>query len=281
MRRMLSTREAQIQLKFMGYAVGTIDGINGAKTRAAVVAFQRGHKLYADGVVGKNTSASILANYNWHWKHDSRNLLIQRVLKYFGYYGGRLDGIIGNQSKSAIKSFQSQHKLTADGIVGNLTWNSLVYTFKVHYKTDGVRRTASVSTSSSGGGVTINGYKITVGSSQLSSHFSRKEFICKHCGHLSHAIDPYLIADLEKMRAHFGRPITITCGLRCVAYNNSLVKKGWAIRNSKHVYGKAADIYMPGVSKQSIINYWYTLPHAHYAYTNNSNMGNAVHVDVA
>ena len=53
-------RALQIDLKALGYACGTADGIFGAKTSAAVVAFQRDHGLEVDGIVGKKTRAALM-----------------------------------------------------------------------------------------------------------------------------------------------------------------------------------------------------------------------------
>jgi len=50
----------QRQLAALGFPVGAIDGVAGAKTRAAVLAYQRSHDdLVADGVVGPATLASL------------------------------------------------------------------------------------------------------------------------------------------------------------------------------------------------------------------------------
>ena len=51
----------QFLLKAKGYDVGNVDGIFGAKTLAAVKAFQKAHGLSVDGIVGKNTWTKILA----------------------------------------------------------------------------------------------------------------------------------------------------------------------------------------------------------------------------
>ena len=54
---------------------------------------------------------------------------IQKALKSAGYYDGALDGKIGPGTRKAIKAFQKDNGLTADGIVGRSTWNKLqVYT---------------------------------------------------------------------------------------------------------------------------------------------------------
>lgn len=47
---------------------------------------------------------------------------VQSALKNAGYYSGNIDGKIGNNSQKAIKSFQEDHDLKADGIVGQKTW---------------------------------------------------------------------------------------------------------------------------------------------------------------
>ncbi len=48
-------KEVQRRLKNWGYYTGNVDGIFGAGTRAAVIAFQKKNGLTADGVVGKAT----------------------------------------------------------------------------------------------------------------------------------------------------------------------------------------------------------------------------------
>ncbi|MFA6600314.1 MAG: peptidoglycan-binding domain-containing protein [Candidatus Omnitrophota bacterium] len=50
---------------------------------------------------------------------------IQRALKNAGYYQGTVDGKIGAQSEAAIKAFQKDNDLEADGICGRNTWAKL------------------------------------------------------------------------------------------------------------------------------------------------------------
>lgn len=52
-------RTVQTKLKRWGYYTGAIDGIYGAKTKAAVKAFQRKNGLTADGIVGPKTAAAL------------------------------------------------------------------------------------------------------------------------------------------------------------------------------------------------------------------------------
>ncbi|RKH66465.1 NlpC/P60 family protein [Corallococcus llansteffanensis] len=53
--------ELQQLLTKAGFSVGSADGVFGAKTKAAVVAFQRSHQLVADGIVGARTWAELRA----------------------------------------------------------------------------------------------------------------------------------------------------------------------------------------------------------------------------
>ena len=46
---------------------------------------------------------------------------IQRRLKKWDYYNGSVDGIYGNKTKNAVKKFQKNNNLTADGIAGKAT----------------------------------------------------------------------------------------------------------------------------------------------------------------
>ncbi len=59
-------KEVQRRLKLWGYYNGSVDGVFGAGTKAAVVAFQKKNGLTADGVVGKSTykALGMTASYN-------------------------------------------------------------------------------------------------------------------------------------------------------------------------------------------------------------------------
>jgi len=71
----------------------------------------------------------------------------------------------------------------------------------------------------------------------LSAHFSRAEFKCRHCGHL-HGPEPRLVAVLEAIRSLSGKPLPVVSGYRCSVHNRAV---GGASR-SRHMLGDAADI---------------------------------------
>jgi len=50
---------------------------------------------------------------------------VQTALKNAGFYDGKIDGVKGNQTNSAIKAFQKANGLRADGVVGPRTWDLL------------------------------------------------------------------------------------------------------------------------------------------------------------
>jgi peptidoglycan hydrolase-like protein with peptidoglycan-binding domain len=50
---------------------------------------------------------------------------LQTALKNAGFYNGKIDGKIGPGTKAAIIEFQRSKGLTADGVVGRKTWDTL------------------------------------------------------------------------------------------------------------------------------------------------------------
>jgi uncharacterized protein YcbK (DUF882 family) len=88
-------------------------------------------------------------------------------------------------------------------------------------------------------------------------YFKRREFACK-CGKCGgHPVEPSwdLIEVLEKIREHFGAPVTVNSGVRCATHNKNV---GGATY-SQHLYGTAADIVVKGVSPAKVAEYAETL----------------------
>ena len=51
--------------------------------------------------------------------------IAQEHLANLGYYTGAIDGVMGKQTKDAIKRFQREHSMKADGVLGNRTNRAL------------------------------------------------------------------------------------------------------------------------------------------------------------
>ncbi|MGL4843956.1 MAG: D-Ala-D-Ala carboxypeptidase family metallohydrolase [Aeromonas veronii] len=76
----------------------------------------------------------------------------------------------------------------------------------------------------------------------FSPSFKRSEFACRcKCG--TDTVDHELISVLERLRAHYGKPIIITSGQRCTAHNRAV---GGSPKSS-HLTGRAADFYVKGI----------------------------------
>lgn len=86
----------------------------------------------------------------------------------------------------------------------------------------------------------------------LSAHFHLGEFAChgrECCTQVQ--VDPQLVAWLEQIRQHFGKPITVTSGYRCPAHNGKI---GGATA-SYHTRGMAADIVVQAVAPAAVAAY--------------------------
>lgn len=93
------------------------------------------------------------------------------------------------------------------------------------------------------------------GNKKLSANFAVKEFHCKD-GSDPIFIDDELVTLLQKIRDHFGKPVHINSAYRTAAHN---AKQKKASKYSQHLYGKAADIWIEGVSVDTLAAYAETL----------------------
>ena len=126
-----------------------VDGAFGSNTAYAVKAYQADQKLSADGIVGSATWKALLgasaASKSGTYAVVTLNYLaasgytnpavqiktVQRILNALGYKGkdGKalsIDGAFGRNTSYAVKAYQTASKLTADGVVGSLTWKALL-----------------------------------------------------------------------------------------------------------------------------------------------------------
>lgn len=87
---------------------------------------------------------------------------------------------------------------------------------------------------------------------QISKNFQYKEFDCQGRGCCSTTvIDEKLVEYVQRIRDHFGKPITITSPYRCEVHNRRV---GGATK-SYHMQGRAADIVVQGVSSREVAKY--------------------------
>lgn len=71
----------------------------------------------------------------------------------------------------------------------------------------------------------------------LSQHFDKAEFRCRHCGVVKTPPSTF-IAKLEALRRRAGRALPVLSGYRCAVHNRAVGGK----RFSRHRVGDAADI---------------------------------------
>lgn len=93
------------------------------------------------------------------------------------------------------------------------------------------------------------------GTKKLSTDFKVREFRCKD-GSDPIFIDSELVEVLQKIRAHFGKAVNINSAFRTASHN---AKQKNASKYSQHLYGKAADIWIAGVSVDTLAAYVETL----------------------
>jgi len=85
---------------------------------------------------------------------------------------------------------------------------------------------------------------------KISEHFTRHEFACR-CGCGFDTVDVYLVDILEMVRHHFGKPVIISSGCRCVFHNE---REGGA-HKSQHLLGRAADIIVADTEPDDVADY--------------------------
>jgi GH25 family lysozyme M1 (1,4-beta-N-acetylmuramidase) len=60
------------------------------------------------------------------WDKGSVVVLAQKALVHEGY-GLKVDGLFGDKTAATVIQFQTEHSLTADGIIGRKTWSKLLF----------------------------------------------------------------------------------------------------------------------------------------------------------
>ncbi|MBQ8200416.1 MAG: peptidoglycan-binding protein [Clostridia bacterium] len=158
----------QTRLLELGYLTGTVDGVFGSATGAAVAAFQLRNGLSADGVAGTKTykklfSSNAIAAANASTPTPSVSVptvpqrvlyegctgedvkLVQNRLKALGYLTGSVDGKYGPATAAAMSAFQEKNGLTVSGMGDTATYDVL---FSLYAITAGGVQAGSSSTES-------------------------------------------------------------------------------------------------------------------------------------
>ena len=160
--RIIQRQLTRIAKNYPAFGKPGTDGVFGAATEASVKAFQKHFNLAADGVVGRSTwykisyiyvSVKKLAELTSEGEEPTGS---QDTITGSGYPGTPLrrgdrgnsveqmqfwlqqlaefdpglrdlavDGIFGSGTEAAVKAFQREFGLTADGVVGPATWQKL------------------------------------------------------------------------------------------------------------------------------------------------------------
>ena len=136
-----AVKDLQTKLKKLGFYNAYVDGSYGDTTVAAVKAFQKKYNLTADGVAGSETLKKLDSAYkNADSDKDDDSLRkgatgsavkdLQTKLKKLGFYNAYVDGSYGDTTVAAVKAFQKEYNLTADGVAGSETLKKLDSAYK-------------------------------------------------------------------------------------------------------------------------------------------------------
>ncbi|MGN6169277.1 MAG: peptidoglycan-binding protein [Solirubrobacteraceae bacterium] len=128
--RVRRVQTVQRHLGWLGFEPGPADGQYGPLTEGAVKRFQEANKLPVDGIVGRATVDALRASIARRPSSDriDRVKALQRRLLLLGLEPGPVDGRYGPQTAEAVKRFQEENDLPADGIVGPATQRALQQT---------------------------------------------------------------------------------------------------------------------------------------------------------
>ena len=134
-------RYVQSLLAQNGFDPGAVDGVAGAATKNAILRAQKSLGLPMDGIAGSQTIAALEGNVAVSTpaatasttvtetpvtaNSSAEVMNLQKLLADRGFYKGAIDGIMGEQTRTAIISAQKAYNLTADGVAGEQTLAAL------------------------------------------------------------------------------------------------------------------------------------------------------------
>jgi peptidoglycan hydrolase-like protein with peptidoglycan-binding domain len=140
-------RDAQRQLKALGFNPGAVDGNFGSQTEAALRAYQHAYRLPETGRLDEASVRSLLPEQMATSPAPSdlsdrkqmatspapidlsdRKLIsrVQIQLKTLGFDPGSVDGELGQQTEAALQAYQHAHRLPETGRLDEVTLRSLL-----------------------------------------------------------------------------------------------------------------------------------------------------------
>lgn len=186
---------------------------------------------------------------------------IQNLLQYLDYYTIQVDGLPGPGTTAAVKAFQADNGLDADGIPGQLTQKALV---------DAVAKGRFKPSDRPQEGQGEDFWADI-------KYFTREEFRCKcggkYCNGFPAEPQEGMVRALDTVRAHFGKAIIPNSGVRCPTHNANV----GGVSTSRHLSGKAVDFAVPGLSADMVLSYVQHRNGIRYAYAIDASY---VHMDI-
>lgn len=133
-------REMQALLNYQNYPVGTPDGLFGTGTETVLKAYQKARQLDADGICGEKTWQSLTLEEPFETEvlvdqngdstalcemGDSNDVVRQLQQRLATQYPLNVTGTYDSATNQYVLAYQTANSITANGIVGPITWNKL------------------------------------------------------------------------------------------------------------------------------------------------------------
>lgn len=155
-------------------------------------------------------------------------LQIQHLLAYLGYDPGECDGALGKNTMEAVRRFQADYGLTADGDPGAATKKMLIGAVAgTAAKVDKPAQTGQAKTGTFWDEIEF---------------FTRAEFKCqcggRYCNGYPAEPAEETVRMADEIRKRVGVPLTVNSGLRCKQHNAEV----GGVSNSLHTTGQAVDL---------------------------------------
>lgn len=186
----------------------------------------------------------------------------QAILAYFACYEGLIDGDWGPLSVQGTKKLQGTLGIPDDGVWGPQTEAAARKAIGEGLEPEKEPEKVATDTNvgDTGGGDFWDGIR----------YWSREEFGCRCreyypeplCDGFPVEPDKTLVQLVDDIREKAGRPGIPSSGIRCQIHNS----RSGGVANSKHLYGKALDFWIEGLSGAQLLKLCREDPRTSYAY---------------